>query len=228
HAVASRTSPHLCRILEVMSTADNVHFYQPHTGHGLPHSPFNSIIAPRPIGWISTRSAQGVLNLAPYSFFNAFNYSPPIIGFASNGAKDSLANAGATGEFCWNLVSRDLAEAMNETSVEAAADLDEFALAGLTPAESRIVRAPHVGQARVAFECRTTQIVPLVSAADEPTVTSVVFGEVVGVHIDRGLLHEGIYQTAAADPLLRGGGPSTYFSIDKEAPLEMRRPSPRR
>ena len=211
---------------EAMTSEENVHFYEPQAGHRLPHSPFNAIIAPRPIGWISTTSAGGVLNLAPYSFFNAFNYVPPIIGFASNGAKDSLANAEATGEFCWNLVSRDLAEAMNASSVEAPPDLDEFALAGLTPAESRLVTPPHVGEARVVFECRTTQVVPLVSAANEPTVTSMVFGEVVGVHIDRALLHEGIYQTAAADPLLRGGGPSTYFRIREEDRIDMRRPSP--
>lgn len=210
-----------------MSPTDNVHFYEPREGHGLPHSPFNAIIAPRPIGWISTRSLDGVLNLAPYSFFNAFNYVPPIIGFASNGAKDSVANAEAAGEFCWNLVSSDLAEAMNATSVEAPSDLDEFVEAGLTPAESRVVDAPHVREARVVFECRTTQVVPLVTAAGDPTVTQMVFGEVVGVHIDRALLREGVYQTAAADPMLRGGGPSTYFSIREEDRTEMRRPRPR-
>ena len=207
-----------------MTTAENVHFYEPRAGHGLPHSPFNAIIAPRPIGWISTRSAGGVLNLAPYSFFNAFNYVPPIIGFASNGAKDSPANAEDTGEFCWNLVSRDLAEAMNTTSAEAPAGVDEFELAGLTPAGSRVVQAPHVGEARVVFECRTTQVVPLVTAAQEPTVTQMVFGEVVGVHIDRTLLKDGVYQTAAAEPLLRGGGPSSYFTIRDEDRLDMRRP----
>lgn len=207
-----------------MTTADNVHFYEPRVGHGLPHSPFNAIIAPRPIGWISTRSTAGVLNLAPYSFFNAFNYLPPIIGFASNGDKDSVTNAEATGQFCWNLVSSELAEAMNTSSAQAPPQVDEFDLAGLTPAASRVVGAPHVAEARVVFECRTTQVVPLVTAAGEPTVTRMVFGEVVGVHIDRSLLHEGIYQTAWADPLLRGGGPSAYFTIRDEDRTDMRRP----
>lgn len=200
------------------------HFYEPANGHGLPHSPFNAIIAPRPIGWISSQSSTGILNLAPFSFFNAFNYVPPIIGFASNGPKDSSANAESTGEFCWNLVSADLAEQMNTSSAEVPGEVDEFALAGLSPAPSRVVSVPHVAQARAVFECRTTQILPLRTAAGEQTVTRVVFGEVVGVHIDQALLHEGVYQTAAGEPLLRGGGPATYFTVRQEDRLEMRRP----
>ncbi|GFZ92992.1 flavin reductase family protein [Nesterenkonia alkaliphila] len=201
------------------------HFYEPGSGHGLPHSPFNAIIAPRPIGWISSQDAQGVLNLAPYSFFNAFNYTPPIIGFASNGAKDTLANAEATGEFCWNLVSEDLAEQMNATSAEVAADVDEFELAGLTPAPSQRIRVPHVAEARAVFECRTTQIVPLVTANGEATVTQVVFGEVIGVHIHKTLLSQGVYQTTAGKPVVRGGGPSTYFRVQEDNRLEMHRPA---
>lgn len=202
------------------------HFYEPKDGHRLPHSPFNAIIAPRPIGWISSRSSAGVLNLAPYSFFNAFNYIPPIIGFASNGPKDTLANAEATGEFCWNLVSEDLAEAMNTSSAQVPEEVDEFALSGLTPAQSRVVDVPHVAEARAVFECRTTQILPLRTAAGEETATRVVFGEVVGVHIATSLLQDGIYQTAAGTPLIRGGGPSTYFTIRDEGRLEMHRPDP--
>lgn len=133
------------------------HFYEPAKGHGLRHSPFNAIIAPRPIGWISSQDTAGRLNLAPYSFFNAFNYVPPIIGFASNGAKDTLANAEASGEFCWNLVSEALGTAMNTTSAEVGPEVDEFELAGLTPAESRVISTPHVAQARAVFECRITR-----------------------------------------------------------------------
>lgn len=202
------------------------HFYEPKDGHGLPHSPLNAVIAPRPIGWISSQDERGVLNLAPYSFFNAFNYTPPIIGFASNGAKDTLANAAATGEFCWNLASEDLAEQMNLTSAEVPPDVDEFTFAGLTPAASRVVGVPHVAESRAVFECRTTQIVPLLTASGEETVTSVVFGEVVGVHLDKALLRDGIYQTAAARPLIRGGGPTAYFTIREEGRLDMRRPRP--
>ena len=107
------------------------HFYRPEAGHGLKHDPFNSIIAPRPIGWVSTTNAMGQVNLAPYSFFNAFNYQPPIIGFSSIGLKDSARNAQQSGEFCWNLVSRSQVEAMNKTSAMVSSDTDEFEIAGL-------------------------------------------------------------------------------------------------
>ena len=102
-------------------TAD-IHFYEPRLGHRLPHDPFNAIVGPRPIGWISSRDAQGRLNLAPYSFFNAFNYTPPIVGFASIGAKVTLRNVRATGEFAWNLATRPLAEAMNASCASVPPD----------------------------------------------------------------------------------------------------------
>jgi len=203
------------------------HFYEPTVGHGLPHNPFNAIVAPRPIGWISTKAADGVLNLAPFSFFNAFNYVPPIIGFSSTTPSDTLSNARTTGEFCWNLATTDLALPMNESAAVVPSDVDEFALAGLTPADSRLVSAPHVAEARVVFECRTSQVLPLVSADGEPTPATVVFGEVVGVHIDRSLLKDGVYQTAAASPLLRAGGPATYFTIREEDGILIYRPETR-
>ena len=121
-------------------TARTLHSYEPRKGHGLPHDPFNAIVGPRPIGWISTCNAQGALNLAPYSFFNAFNYVPPIVGFASIGAKDTLRNIEETGEFVCNLATRDLAEAMNQTCAAVAPEVNEFELAGLTPLEC--LRAP--------------------------------------------------------------------------------------
>src|SRR5512133_3291340 len=117
---------------------DNSHFYEPRLGHGLPHDPFNAIVGPRPIGWISTHSTQGALNAAPYSFFNAFNYTPPIVGFSSIGYKDSVRNIEQTGESVWNLVTRPLAAAMNQTSAAVAPEVSEFALAGLTPLASRL------------------------------------------------------------------------------------------
>jgi flavin reductase (DIM6/NTAB) family NADH-FMN oxidoreductase RutF len=207
-----------------MDTA-HTYFYEPAAGHGLPHSPFNSIIAPRPIGWISTQDEVGHLNLAPFSFFNAFNYTPPIIGFASNGQKDTLRNAEATGEFCWNLADESLFEAMNATSAETSADVDEFSLAGVSPASSKVVTVPHVAQAKTVFECRTSQVVPLLTADGAKTVTHVVFGEVVGVHIHQSLLKDGIYQTSEAQPMLRGGGPSTYFTIRSENIRDLPRPA---
>ena len=120
-------------------TAD-IHTYEPRLGHGLPHDPFNAIVGPRPIGWISTQSAAGALNLAPYSFFTAFNYVPPIVGFASIGAKDTLRNIEATGEFVWNLATHDLADAMNQSCAAVPPEVSEFELAGLTPLASEKVR----------------------------------------------------------------------------------------
>ena len=121
----------------------DTHFYEPALGHRLSHDPLNAIVAPRPIGWISTVSAEGRRNLAPYSFFNLLNYHPPILGFSSTGRKHSLANAQATGEFVWNLATRPLAEAMNVTSMSD--DVDEFAAAGLEAAPSRLITPPDMG-----------------------------------------------------------------------------------
>jgi flavin reductase (DIM6/NTAB) family NADH-FMN oxidoreductase RutF len=201
-----------------------IHFYEPAQGHGLPHDPFNAIVGPRPIGWASTRAADGVLNLAPYSFFNAFNYTPPIVGFCSIGHKDSVRNVQATGDFVWNLVTRDLAEAMNQTCAAVPPEVDEFAFAGLTPEPSRIVGVPRVKESPVAFECRVSQIVQLTSAAGAAIESWLVLGEVVGVHIAQHLLKDGVYDTANADHVLRGGGPADYFSIGPEQLFRLFRP----
>lgn len=199
------------------------HFYEPRAGHGLPHDPFNAIVGPRPIGWIATRDpASGVLNLAPYSFFNGFNYTPPIVGFASIGEKDTLRNCRASGEFVWNLVTRELAEPMNQSCAAVPPDVDEFALAGLATAPSRIVSVPRVAASLVSFECRVSQIIQLQSAAGDKINTWLTLGEVVGVHIDRRMLVEGRYDTAAAKPILRGGGPADYFELGER--FLMRRP----
>ena len=201
------------------------HFYEPRHGHGLPHDPFNAIVGPRPIGWISTRSASGAVNLAPYSFFNAFNYTPPIVGFASIGYKDTVRNAEQTGEFAWNLVTRPLAEAMNQTCASVPPEVDEFNLAGLTPVASRVIAVPRVLESPVSFECRCTQIIQLQGANGEQVPTWLVLGEVVAVHIAQALLKDGIYDTAAAGPVLRGGGPADYFSVGPEQLFRMRRPA---
>lgn len=149
-----------------MSTPDDsIHFYEPRQGHGLPHDPFNAIVGPRPIGWIGSRSVEGIANLAPYSFFNAFNYIPPIVGFASIGRKDSVRNIEATGEFTWNLATRPLAEAMNASAAMVPAEVDEFDLAGLQVAPSRLIGAPRVAASPVSFECRLSQLLPLQTAA---------------------------------------------------------------
>lgn len=204
--------------------ADNIHFYEPSNGHGLAHDPFNALVAPRPIGWISSRDGRGNLNLAPYSFFNAFNYHPPIVGFASIGYKDSVRNAEEIGEFCWNLVTRPLSEAMNETCAPVGPEEDEFTLSGLTPRPSRVISAPHVAESPVALECRVSQVLRLTGADGVPVDTWMVYGEVVGVHIAKHLLKDGIYDTGAAEPVMRGGGPADYFSVGPEQKFRMHRP----
>lgn len=215
----------LAQLLRKHSMPDDIHFYEPAKGHGLPHDPFNAIVGPRPIGWISTQSAQGTLNLAPYSFFNAFNYIPPIIGFCSVGRKDSLNNIEQTGEFVWNLATRPLAEQMNLSCAAVSPDVNEFELAGLTAEPSRIVSVPRVKETPVAFECKVTQIIQL-QRADKAVVPSwLILGEVVAVHIAKRLLKDGIYDTAAGEPILRGGGPADYFQIEPESLFKMSRPS---
>jgi flavin reductase (DIM6/NTAB) family NADH-FMN oxidoreductase RutF len=198
------------------------HFYRPSEGHRLAHDPFNAIVAPRPIGWIGTRSRTGTLNLAPYSFFNALAYTPPLVAFSSNGYKDSVRNAEETGEFTWNLVTRPLAEAMNDTSTTEA--VDEFARSGLSPADSSEVDAPRVAESPASFECRTATVLRLRGADGRPSENWLCVGEVVGVHIDEDMLVDGVYQTALARPVVRGGGPSAYFEIEPDARFDLTRP----
>ena len=198
------------------------HSYAPADGHRLPHNPFNAIVGPRPIGWIGTLAADGRRNLAPYSFFNAFNYTPPLVGFSSTAWKHTAQNCADTGEFTWNLVSRDLLVPMNETATLS--DVDEFVRAGLTPQASEVIAAPRVGEARVTFECRVTQQIELTDVAGRPSGAVLTVGEVVMVHIDDDLLVDGIFDTVRAEPLLRGGGPTAYFGIADGSRLDLARP----
>ncbi len=207
-----------------MDEPDEMHFYEPRHGHGLPHDPFNAIVGPRPIGWVSTRGSNGSVNLAPYSFFNAFCYTPPIIGFSSTGAKDSLRNCRETGEFVWNLATRALAGPMNESCAAVPYGTDEFALAGLTQAGSRLVGPPRVAESPVAFECRVSDIVQLRGHAGAPAAAWLVLAEVVAVHIRRSLLPDGVFDTFGAGIILRAGGPSAYAEIRPESRFDMRRP----
>ena len=200
------------------------HSYEPRLGHGLPHDPFNAIVGPRPIGWIATQSAAGATNLAPYSFFNAFNYVPPIVGFASIGYKDTVRNVQATGEFVWNLATRDLAEVMNQSCAAVPPDVSEFDLTGLTPLPSPRVRPPRVGESPVSFECRSPQILQPQGGDGAKVDTWLVLGEVVAVHIDQALLKDGVYDTAGAGHILRGGGPADYVTVGPEQLFRMYRP----
>lgn len=201
--------------------------YQPAEGHGLPHDPLNAIIGPRPIGWIASTDSLGRNNLAPYSFFNCFNYRPPIIGFASSGWKDSVRNIVESKEFVWNLATRSLAEQMNETSASLQHGEDEFERAGLTPLASQLVSAPRVAESPVHFECRLSQCIQLSTASGSALDTWLVLGEVVAIHIDESLLEGGIYQTAKARPVLRAGGPTAYYTIDESQRFDLVRPDAR-
>lgn len=199
------------------------HFYRPAEGHRLPRDPFNAIVGPRPIGWIGTLSPAGARNLAPYSFFNAFSYTPPLIGFSSTDrSKHTARNAKLSGEFTWNLVTRALTEKMNATSTTA--DVDEFVLSGLEAAESTDISAPRVAASPVSFECRVCDVIPLRGADGHTSSGVLTIGEVIAVHINEAMLRDGIYQTALAQPALRAGGPSAYFEILAEGRFDLTRP----
>ena len=182
-------------------------FYEPKDGHGLPHNPFNAIVSPRPIGWISTRGPSGHDNLAPYSFFNAVAYVPPQVMFASGGAKpdrastkDSVANIRETGNFCVNIVEEAMTKAMNQTAATCGAEVDEFDLASLEKAACVTIPCARVATAPAALECRLTKIVSLPGEAN-----FVVFGEVTGVHMRDDCLVDGRFDITRYRPLSRLG-----------------------
>jgi flavin reductase (DIM6/NTAB) family NADH-FMN oxidoreductase RutF len=181
------------------------YFYEPRHGHGLKFNPFKAIIAPRPIGWISTVDAGGRPNLAPYSFFNAFSQDPPVIAFSSGGLKDSVVNAKATGEFVFNLCTARHGQQMNVTSEGVAHGINEFEMAGLVMAPSRLVRPPHVADSPAVFECKVVQILELDDLEGQFTDNYIVFGQAVGIHLDPRYIKDGRFDTAAAQPLARCG-----------------------
>ncbi|CAH0189177.1 flavin reductase family protein [Roseomonas sp. CECT 9278] len=180
-------------------------FYEPRHGHGLPHDPFKAIVAPRPIGWISTVDAQGRANLAPYSFFNAVHSRPPMVMFTTETMKHSAANAIATGEFVCNLVPRHLFDAMNVSSGAQPAGESEFAAAGLEEAPCRVVRAPRVAASPASLECRVVSSMQLHDTEGAALQGWIIIGQVVGVHIDQAYLRDGRFDTLAAQPVARCG-----------------------
>jgi flavin reductase (DIM6/NTAB) family NADH-FMN oxidoreductase RutF len=200
------------------------HYYEPAKGHGLAHDPFNAIVGPRPIGWVSTQGTDGSVNLAPYSFFNAFNYTPPIIGFSSVGAKDSLRNVRETREFVWNIATTETAEKMNQSCAAVPYGTDEFNLAGLTKSPSRLVAPPRVAESPVNFECKVTDIIQLHSHTGVAANSWLVLGEVIAIHIAQTLLKDGVFDTFNAGILLRAGGPSAYAVIRPDSRIDMHRP----
>ena len=171
----------------------------------LPRDPFKAIVAPRPIGWISTRALDGRVNLAPYSFFNGFSSLPPIVGFSSEGWKDSASFAKESGEFVANLATLDLRGPMNETSAPLARGDNEFARAGLTMAECRLVAAPRVAESPASLECKVVEVVEIKSVTGAWSGAVLTLGEVVAFHIDERFLRDGRFDTALAHPLARCG-----------------------
>lgn len=182
-------------------------FYRPQDGHDLPHNPFNAMVTPRPIGWISSRGADGHDNLAPYSFFNAVAYVPPQVMFSStsakpdrDGTKDSVAQIRDTGVFCVNIVQYEMRNAMNASSAPLARDADEFAHAGLEKLPCETIDCARVAGTPGALECRLTQIVQLPGAAN-----FTVFGEVTGVHLRDDCIVDGIFDVTRFQPMARLG-----------------------
>jgi flavin reductase (DIM6/NTAB) family NADH-FMN oxidoreductase RutF len=183
-------------------------FYE--TGHRdkaeLPHDPFKAIVAPRPIGWISTRALDGRVNLAPYSFFNGFGSSPPIVGFSSDGGpKDSASFATESGEFVFNLATLPLRDAMNATSAPLPRGENEFVHAGLAMAPCRLVAAPRVAESPASLECKVVEVVDIRNRHGARTGHVLILGEVVGVHIGEAYIRDGRFDITLATPIARCG-----------------------
>ena len=202
-------------------------FYQIGKGTPDPFSTLNAIVVPRPIGWISTLSADGVPNLAPYSFFNAVAYSPPQVMFAatsnhrSGGLKDAVLDAQTTGEFVVNVATWELRKRMNASAVPAPREIDEFEYVGLTKADSRLVKCPRVAESPIHLECRYIRSVEMLSNDPEDPNT-VVFGEVVGVNIDERVLADGRIDFLKLRPVGRLG----YLDfVEVDSVFTMERPT---
>ena len=205
-------------------------YYEPvKQDHGLPKNPFNSLVIPRPIGWITTVDPEGVVNLAPYSFFNAVGYRPPTVMFASgagsgeDGQKDSLRNVEATGEFVCNLSTWETCEAMNRSSASVGPEVDELEMSGLTPVPSKLVKPPRVKEAPVHLECKHLRSVDFPNWSNKDRYV-VVFGEVIGVHIeDQYITPEGLIDVDGMKPIGRLGY-DDYTIVGGESIFTMTRP----
>jgi flavin reductase (DIM6/NTAB) family NADH-FMN oxidoreductase RutF len=203
----------------------SVIFYKPggHDRSVLAHDPFKALVAPRPIGWVSTVAGDGSVNLAPYSFFNAVGERPPMLAFSSTGAKDSQTFAREVREFVWNLVTYELREQMNATSAPLPRGASEFERAGLTMAASTLVAPPRVAEARCAMECRVVHHLDLCDIDGRPTDQHLVIGQVIGIHLAEDAIVDGVVDTHRLHPVARLGGPADYAVVDER--FQMRRPS---
>jgi flavin reductase (DIM6/NTAB) family NADH-FMN oxidoreductase RutF len=198
--------------------------YRVEDGHGLRHNPLKAIIAPRPIGWISTLSDDGVANLAPYSFSNMINDAPPMLMFSSTGYKDSVRNIEATGEFVFNLATRPLAEQVNATSAAFPSEVDEFEAAGLERADGLVVACPRVAASPAAVECRAVDVRRLRDLDGEPVDAWMTVGQIVAVHLDPACIEDGVFLTERANPILRAGYAGDYWEIGDTGKFAMWRP----
>jgi flavin reductase (DIM6/NTAB) family NADH-FMN oxidoreductase RutF len=190
--------------------------------HGLRNDPFKAIVAPRPIGWITSMSAKGEINLAPYSYFNAVSNRPNVVMFSSEGRKDSVAFVEETHEFVCSLTTWDLRDEMNATSAPLERGINEMERAGLKAAPSRLVKPPRVADSPCALECKLLKIVGLDDIEGNRTDRYIVFGQVVGMHIDDRFIIDGRLDTAAMKPIARCGY-DQYAVV--ESLFSMRRPS---
>ncbi len=188
----------------------------------LPHSPWTALVAPRPIGWISTRNQEGAINIAPYSFFNAVAYSPPMVIVSSDSWKDTLTFANDSGEFVWNIATWDLREQMNLTSAELERGVNEFDFAKLEMAPCKLVKTPRVAASPVSFECKVAKIMPVVDASGNEMKNRLMLGEVIGIHIDDRFVRNGRVDTAAMKPIARCG--YNDYAVVTEL-FEMKRPA---
>jgi flavin reductase (DIM6/NTAB) family NADH-FMN oxidoreductase RutF len=197
-------------------------FYEPHQRDRsvLPHDPFKTVIAPRPIGWVSTVSADGAVNLAPYSFFNAISGAPPMLAFSSEGLKHSASFASETREFVWNMPTWELREAMNATSASVERGVNEFEHAGLEMAPSRLVAPPRVAASPCALECKVTETITLVDLEGRRTDRHLVIGQVVGVHLDERCIVDGLVDVTVMKPIARCGYTADYTVLDRLFQME--------
>lgn len=198
-------------------------YYDPSKGHGLPHNPFNAIVSPRPIGWVSTRSKDGIDNLAPYSFFNAVAYTPPQVMFSAtsaktdqDGTKDTVANIRETGVFCVNIVSEKQLSEMNKSSQALSKEIDEFEFSDIEKQECNAINCPLVAGGPAALECKMTEIVKLSGQAN-----FAVFGQVIGVHMRDDCIIDGRFEIKKYNPVSRLG--YRDYAIIKDY-FELRRP----
>jgi flavin reductase (DIM6/NTAB) family NADH-FMN oxidoreductase RutF len=196
-------------------------FYEPRNkNHGLPHDPFTAIVGPRPIGWITSMSSRGEINLAPYSFFNSVSSDPPIVMFASDGRKDTITFVEETGEFVCNLAVWDLRDHVKETSWTFPRGTNEMAATGLEAAPSLLVKPPRIRASPCALECKWLQSLRLDDINGKPAPRFIAFGQVIGVHIDERFIRDGLLDTAAMKPIMRAGY-HDYFTATKETQFSM-------